>query len=96
MPPLYSLNRHQSRIPPNLFPGISRAGISSDQFESVLRGIHGDAGIGVKSYHANRAALLNDVLSTGLLEAMADEANRRSDWNDVLIERIRSGRGGLR
>ena len=68
-------------------------GISKDQFVSVLRGIRGDAGIGVKSYRADRAAFIEDVLSTGLLEAMAEEANRRSHWSDVLVERLRSGRG---
>jgi hypothetical protein len=68
-------------------------GLSKDQFVSVLRGLRGDAGIGVKSYRADRDAFLNDVLSTGLLEAMAEEANRKPHWSDVLVERLRSGRG---
>jgi hypothetical protein len=68
-------------------------GISKDQFVSVLRGIRGDAGIGVKSYRAGRAAFIEDILSTGLLEAMAEEANRKPHWSDVLVERLRSGRG---
>jgi hypothetical protein len=68
-------------------------GVSKDQFVSVLRGIRGDAGIGVKSYRANRDAFIEDILSTGLLEAMAVEANRKSHWSDVLVERLRSGRG---
>ena len=68
-------------------------GFSKDQFVSVLRGIRGDAGIGVKSYHADPAAFMQDVLSTGLLEAMAEEARRKAHWTDVLVERLRSGRG---
>jgi hypothetical protein len=68
-------------------------GVSKDQFVSVFRGIRGDAGIGVKSYRANRDAFIEDILSTGLLEAMAVEANRKSHWSDVLVERLRSGRG---
>jgi hypothetical protein len=68
-------------------------GISKDQFVSVLRGVRGDAGIGVKSYRANREGFIEAVLSTGLLEAMAEEANRKPHWSDVLIERLRSGRG---
>ena len=69
-------------------------GISKDQFVSVLRGIRGEsAGIGVKSYRADRAAFIEGALSTGLLEAMAGEANRKSHWSDVLVERLRSGRG---
>jgi DpnII restriction endonuclease len=68
-------------------------GLSKDQFVSVLRGIRGDTGIGVKSYRANRDAFIDDILSTGLLEAMAEEANRKPHWSDVLVERLRSGRG---
>ena len=68
-------------------------GISKDQFVSVLRGIRGDAGIGVKSYRADQAGFIEAVLSTGLLEAMAEEANRKPHWSDVLVERLRSGRG---
>jgi hypothetical protein len=68
-------------------------GFSKDQFVSVLRGIRGDAGIGVKSYRTNPSAFIEDILSTGLLEAMAEEANRKPHWSDVLVERLRSGRG---
>lgn len=77
-------------------------GLSKDQFVSVLRevrdtsksaGAPAHAGIGVKSYRADRAAFLADLLSTGLLEAMAEEANRKAHWSDVLVERLRSGRG---
>jgi hypothetical protein len=68
-------------------------GMSKDQFVSVLRGIRGDAGIGVKSYRADRSEFIKDVASTGLLEAMAAEAARKAHWSDVLVERLRSGRG---
>jgi DpnII restriction endonuclease len=68
-------------------------GLSKDQFVTVLRGIRGDAGIGIKSYHANQDAFIEAILSTGLLEAMAEEANRKPHWSDVLVERLRSGRG---
>jgi DpnII restriction endonuclease len=68
-------------------------GISKDQFVSVLRGKRGDAGIGVKSYRANRGSFIEDILSTGLLEAMAEEVNRKPHWSDVLLERLHSGRG---
>jgi hypothetical protein len=68
-------------------------GISKDQFVSVFRGIRVDGGIGVKSYRANRDTFIEDILSTGLLEAMAEEANREPHWSDVLVERLRSGRG---
>src|SRR3989344_6231149 len=68
-------------------------GFSKDQLVSVLRGIRGEAGIGVKSYRADREAFIEDLLSTGLLEAMAAEAARKAHWTDVLVERLRRGRG---
>lgn len=68
-------------------------GVSKDQFVSILRGVRGEAGIGVKAYRADRDTFIADVLSTGLLEAMAVEANRKPHWSDVLVERLRSGRG---
>jgi len=68
-------------------------GLSKDQFVSVFKGIREGQGIGVKSYHAHPDAFIEALLSTGLLEAMAEEANRKRHWSDVLVERLRSGRG---
>ena len=70
-------------------------GISKDQFTSLFRDIRGEAGTGVKSYRANKDAFIESILSTGLLEAMTEEANRAPHWSDVLVERLRSGRGSL-
>jgi len=58
-----------------------------------LRGALGDAGIGVKSYRANPARFIEALLTAGVLEAMAEEASRKPHWTDVLVERLRSGRG---
>jgi hypothetical protein len=68
-------------------------GLSKDQFTALLHTARGDAGIGVKGYKSERANFLRDLVSTGLLDAMADEANRMPHWSDVLVERLRSGRG---
>jgi hypothetical protein len=68
-------------------------GLSKDQFTAQLRGARGSAGIGVKSYRADASGFLSDLSRLGLLEAMAAEANRRPHWSDVLVERLRSGRG---
>ncbi|HLH18684.1 MAG TPA: DpnII family type II restriction endonuclease [Bryobacteraceae bacterium] len=59
----------------------------------MLRDARGDSGTSVKAYRADREAFLEDLLATGVLEAMAEEANRRAHWTDVLVERLRSGRG---
>lgn len=68
-------------------------GFSKDQFVSVLRGIRDEKSIGVKSYRANSESFAEDLLSMGLLKAMAQEANRKPHWSDTLVERLRSGRG---
>ena len=68
-------------------------GLSKDQFATVLHGMRGEAGIGIKAYKADRTGFLEDLLTTGILEAMAEEAGREAHWTDVLVERLRSGRG---
>jgi hypothetical protein len=67
--------------------------LSKDQFESVLKDIRGAKGSGIKSYRADPSAFVADLLGTGLLDAMALEANRTTHWTDILVERLRSGRG---
>jgi hypothetical protein len=68
-------------------------GLSKDQFVSLLRGVLGDAGIGVTSYRSNPTVFTEAVLGTGLLEVMSKEVNRKPHWSDLLVERLRSGRG---
>jgi hypothetical protein len=68
-------------------------GLSKDQFEGRLREVRGEEGVGVKAFRADPDAFVESLLNTGLLEAMAEEANRKPHWSDVLVERLRSGRG---
>lgn len=67
--------------------------LSKDHFELVFREIRGEKGIGVASYRDDPAGFLVDLTATGVLDAMSLEANRATHWSDVLIERLRSGRG---
>jgi hypothetical protein len=68
-------------------------GMSKDHFVSAFKGIRKDRGIGVKTYKADPHAFIKDLLDMRLLEAMAVEVNRKRHWSDVLVERLRSGRG---
>ena len=68
-------------------------GLSKDQFVSLLRGVLGDVGIGVTSYRSNPTVFTEALLGTGLLEVMSKEVNRKPHWSDLLVERLRSGRG---
>lgn len=93
----YSADDVQALLDDNFEDGILICrlflGLSKDQFVSTLRGARNDKGIGVKSYRADRADFIDDLLSTGLLDAMAAAANRKTHWTDILVERLRSGRG---
>jgi hypothetical protein len=68
-------------------------GLSADQFKGMLAGGLGDGGAGITRYRNDRAGFLEALLSLGLLETMAAEANRPTRWSDTLVERLRSGRG---
>ena len=68
-------------------------GLSKDQFTGALRTALGDAGSGVKRYRVDRAKFIEGLTGMGLLEAMAEQTNRPPRWSDVLVERLRSGRG---
>lgn len=50
-------------------------------------------GAGVTAYRKNRQAFAEALVELGLLEAMGEAANRAPKWSDVLVERLRSGRG---
>lgn len=68
-------------------------GLSKDQFTGVLKEAMKEAGHGVSSYRKNHEAFLQALVTMGILEEMAQQTNRIPKWSDVLIERLRSGRG---
>ncbi len=67
--------------------------LSKDQMEVVLRRELGPGGIGTKRFVADRAAFLDALAQLGLPAAMTQTVNYRPVWSDVLVERLRSGRG---
>jgi hypothetical protein len=68
-------------------------GLSKDTFTGVLRDALSGGASGVTSYRADRPKFLEALLRLGILEAMAEQTNRVPQWSDILIERLRSGRG---
>jgi hypothetical protein len=68
-------------------------GLSKDLFEAELRGLLGGAGIGIKRFQTDRENFLSALQKLDLLQAMATTVNREPMWSDVLVERLRSGRG---
>jgi hypothetical protein len=67
--------------------------LSKDSMETELRSLLGPGGIGSKRYNNNPDVFLDALESLGLLEAMATTINYEPVWSDVLVERLRSGRG---
>jgi len=68
-------------------------GLSKDLFTAALNDALGDGGAGVTRYRTDPTGFLASLLSLGLLDEMAAQVNRTAKWSDVLVERLRSGRG---
>ncbi|MGQ9371516.1 DpnII family type II restriction endonuclease [Azospirillum sp. ST 5-10] len=68
-------------------------GLSKDQFTAALTEALGEGGTGVKAWQADRERFVTALVDLGVPDAMAAEVNRPLRWSDVLVERLRSGRG---
>jgi hypothetical protein len=68
-------------------------GLSDDQFSATLAAVLGERRIGRRLYEADSQRFLNALRDLGALEAMKAEVHRQLHWSDVLVERLRSGRG---
>jgi len=67
--------------------------LSKDSMEAELTRLLGQGGIGVKRYRSGKGAFLQALESLQLAEAMATTVNYEPVWSDILVERLRSGRG---
>ena len=68
-------------------------GISKDELQDRFGAIVGPGNIGAKYLARNRAAYLDGLEQLELPAAMAAAVNFKPAWSDILIERLRSGRG---
>lgn len=68
-------------------------GLSDDTFTAVLADALEGGGVGAKRYRDSPAEFVNALVDMGLLDAMGALANKPPRWTDVLVERLRSGRG---
>lgn len=68
-------------------------GVSQDELQTDLGELLGPGGIGVMRFARDQAAYLGALSELGLLKAMVEVVNRRPVWSDILVERLRSGRG---
>lgn len=67
--------------------------LSKDEFTEALKSALGGAGSGITRYRANKPEFIDGLIKLGLLEAIALHTGRKPKWSDVLVERLRSGRG---
>ena len=67
-------------------------GISKDEFETALRERLPE-GTGRNAFQADTDRFLSALADMGVLSAMAELVNTPLTWTDLLIERLRSGRG---
>lgn len=67
--------------------------LSKDSMQTELQRELGEGGIGVKRYKAEPDAYLSALERLMLPEAMATTINYEPVWSDILVERLRSGRG---
>ena len=67
--------------------------LSKDRMEGELKRELGSGGIGVTRYTRDHDAYLAALERLGLPDAMASTINYQPVWSDILVERLRSGRG---
>lgn len=67
--------------------------LSKDSMETELRGRLGPGGIGARRYALSPEEYLSVLESMGILTAMATTINYQPVWSDILVERLRAGRG---
>lgn len=68
-------------------------GLSADQMRAALAAELGGRGMGRKRFDADRSAFVGALGRLGLPAKMAATINRKPLWSDILVERLRSGRG---
>lgn len=67
--------------------------LSKDSMEVELRKQLSPGGIGVKRFLGDRQTYINALEVLGLSDAMTAAINYEPVWSDILVERLRSGRG---
>jgi hypothetical protein len=67
--------------------------VSKDEFRDILATALGPGGIGIKRYRKDADAFILGLSQIGLLEKLGLLANSPASWRDLLIERLKTGRG---
>lgn len=68
-------------------------GMSKDEFVYALKQELGQGGIGITRYTADPDAYLRAIESLGFLEILSGLTKKKVTWRDMLLERLKYGRG---
>jgi len=66
--------------------------LSKDEFEGSLRESLPN-GMGIKAFREDSKPLVNFLIGEGLIETVNEYLSRRWSWHDVIMERLKLGRG---
>jgi hypothetical protein len=64
-----------------------------DEFLLALKKSLKGGGTGIKRFRTDREAFLSALVSLGVTQALRELVNRPVSWKDIIIERLRIGRG---
>ncbi len=67
--------------------------LPKDELELTLKSKMGDGGIGVTRYKHGREQYLQILEELGVVGTLTQLVNRKLRWQDILVERIKAGRG---
>jgi len=67
--------------------------ISKDELVGSLRDLLPEGGIGVKAFRSDPEAFLQGLVALGALEKMRESVGSPVTWRDLLVERLKTGRG---
>jgi hypothetical protein len=67
--------------------------LSKDEFELQIRGVLGSGGVGVKRFQSAPGAFVEALVKMGILKSFEALTAKPVTWRDILIERLKMGRG---
>ncbi|MBN2685765.1 MAG: hypothetical protein JXR40_10850 [Pontiellaceae bacterium] len=67
--------------------------VSKDEMTIRLKELLGDGGIGIKRFQKDSETYLRALCVLGLPDKMTSAVNSPTHWSDILIERLKGGRG---
>lgn len=70
--------------------------LSKDEFSIQFRELLGGGAIGVSRFRNDRAEFLSALKEIGLIDSLEELVRADVTWRDILIERLKTGRGSAR